>query len=222
GAAGRRVTREIVTSAEGATEARQSLDLPVELRNRIQRLAIEGEESAAAVVLLDERWRQRPVGLVSGAGENEAQPLLSDTYYLARALTPFGEIRRGNPLTLLQRPLAGMGLAGVRALSAEESRRLGGWIEGGGVLIRFAGDRLAQNADNLLPVRLRAGDRTLGGAMSWTRPARLAPFPDKSPFSGLAVPADVLVQRQVLAEPEPDLAGRTWARLTDGTPLVTA
>src|SRR5207248_7015541 len=83
-------------------------------------------------------------------------------------------------------------------------------------------DRLAQNADNLLPVRLRAGDRTLGGAMSWTKPARLAPFPDKSPLAGLAVPPDVLVQRQVLAEPEPDLAGKTWARLTDGTPLVTA
>jgi hypothetical protein len=219
---GRLVTRQTVTFADGATDAQHQLDLPVELRNRVQRLAIEGEESAGATVLLDERWRQRPVGLVSGAGENEAQPLLADTYYLARALAPFGEIRRGHPLTLLQRPLAVMVLADVGALSAEESQRLAAWIEGGGVLIRFAGDRLAQNADNLLPVRLRAGDRTLGGAMSWTKPARLAPFPDKSPLAGLAVPPDVLVQRQVLAEPEPDLAGKTWARLTDGTPLVTA
>ena len=30
------------------------------------------------------------------------------------------------------------------------------------------------------------------------------------------------VSRQVLAEPEPGLAGKTWARLADGTPLVTA
>jgi len=111
-----------------------------------------------------------------------------------------------------------MVLAMSAPLSAEESQRLGAWIDGGGVLIRFAGDRLAQNADNLLPGRLRAGDRTLGGAMSWTKPARLAPFPDKSPLAGLAVPPDVLVQRQVLAEPEPDLAGKTWARLTDGNP----
>ena len=28
--------------------------------------------------------------------------------------------------------------------------------------------------------------------------------------------------RQVLAEPEPGLAEKTWARLADGTPLVTA
>ena len=30
------------------------------------------------------------------------------------------------------------------------------------------------------------------------------------------------VSRQVLAEPEPGLADKTWARLADGTPLVTA
>ena len=43
-----------------------------------------------------------------------------------------------------------------------------------------------------------------------------------SPFAGLAIPADVTVSRQVLAEPDIDLAGKTWARLADGTPLVTA
>jgi hypothetical protein len=219
---GRLVTRQEVPFAAGETAVDRKLDLPVELRNRVARLSIESEDSAAATVLLDERWRQRPVGVVSGAGDNEAQPLLSDTYYLERALAPYSEIRRGNPLDLLKRQLAVMVLADVGALSAEESTALRSWIERGGVLVRFAGERLAQNADNLLPVRLRAGDRTLGGAMSWSKPAHLAPFPDKSPFAGLPIPPDVLVQRQVLAEPEPDLGGKSWARLTDGTPLVTA
>jgi hypothetical protein len=36
------------------------------------------------------------------------------------------------------------------------------------------------------------------------------------------VPTDVTVERQVLARPGPQLAERTWARLADGTPLVTA
>ncbi len=58
--------------------------------------------------------------------------------------------------------------------------------------------------------------------MSWERPAKLAPFAADSPFAGLAVPSDVTVSRQVLAEPDIDLAARTWARLADGTPLVTA
>jgi hypothetical protein len=36
------------------------------------------------------------------------------------------------------------------------------------------------------------------------------------------VPAEVTVERQVLAEPSARLAERIWARLADGTPLVTA
>ena len=38
----------------------------------------------------------------------------------------------------------------------------------------------------------------------------------------MAVPDDVLVKRQVLAEPDGALSERTWAALADGTPLVTA
>ena len=58
--------------------------------------------------------------------------------------------------------------------------------------------------------------------MSWTEPVGLATFPDNSPFAGLPIPDDVLVSSQVLAEPSPGLTDRTWARLEDGTPLVTA
>ena len=218
---GRPILREELRFAAGATAAEATLTLPVELRNRLVRLSVEGEDSAGAVVLLDERWRQRPVGLVSGGAEDEAQPLLSDLYYLERALAPFSEVRRGTIAALLQRELAVVVLSDVGALTQDEANRFGAWIEGGGVLLRFAGPRLAQNADALLPVRLRAGDRTLGGAMSWTRPARLAPFPAGGPFAGLAVPADVEIRRQVLAEPEIDLGDKTWARLDDGTPLIT-
>ena len=38
----------------------------------------------------------------------------------------------------------------------------------------------------------------------------------------MAVPPDVTVNRQVLAEPDATLTDRTWATLADGTPLVTA
>ena len=41
------------------------------------------------------------------------------------------------------------------------------------------------------------------------------------PFAGLAVPGDVTVSRQVLAQPAADLDRRSWAKLSDGTPLVT-
>jgi hypothetical protein len=98
---------------------------------------------------------------------------------------------------------------------------LRGWVECGGILVRFAGPRLAQNADTLIPVRLRSGGRLLGGALSWERPTPMAPFTAGSPFEGLTVPPDVMINRQVLAEPALDLADKTWAQLADGTPLVT-
>jgi len=227
-----RVTAEdgsLITEAEGrfaagARGAEIALDLPLELRNRIARISIENEASAAAVALLDESWRRRPVGLVSGSAAERAQPLLAGLYYVERALEPYSELRRGTIEELLKRELAVLILDDVGALTAGEVASLGDWVERGGVLLRFAGPRLAENApnDTLLPVRLRAGDRMLGGALSWERPAQLAPFAEESPFKRLAVPADVTVSRQVLAEPTIDLGHKTWARLTDGTPLVTA
>ena len=58
--------------------------------------------------------------------------------------------------------------------------------------------------------------------MSWEAPKKLAPFDAGSPFVGLAVPDEVTVSRQVLAEPDSGLPAKTWAHLADGTPLVTA
>ncbi|MFV3127668.1 DUF4159 domain-containing protein [Niveispirillum sp. KHB5.9] len=221
GADGRLLGAANVTLAAGEGRVEVPLDLPTELRNELASLRLEGQDSAGAVLLTDERWRRRPVGLVSGRASGE-QPLLSDLYYLERALAPYAELRKGNIGELLDRNLSVLILADVGSLADVEVARLAGWIDGGGVLLRFAGPRLAQNADNLIPVPLRAGGRALGGALSWDNPAGLSPFADDSPFHGLTVPADVTVKRQVLAEPGIDLASRTWARLVDGTPLVTA
>jgi hypothetical protein len=100
--------------------------------------------------------------------------------------------------------------------------RLAAWVEDGGMLVRFAGPRLAASDDDLVPVKLRRGGRTLGGSLSWDKPQPLSAFSREGPFGNMTVPKDVTVTRQVLAEPEAGLADRTWATLADGTPLVTA
>ena len=220
---GRIVGAQNADFESGADVAQAHLHLPNELRNRVDRLAIEGEDSAAAVILLDERWRRRPIGIDSGVAARErSQPLLSNIYYLGRALTPFAEIEEGPLAELLARPLAMIVLADVGSVEGGDGEAVDQWVDAGGMLVRFAGPRLARNADALLPVRLRGGGRALGGALTWSQPARLAPFDDESPFHGLAIPDDVRVNRQVLAEPSLELDGKTWARLADGTPLVTA
>jgi hypothetical protein len=215
------LARESATVEAGATSALIPLPMPSELRNRATRIDIEGDDSAGGVLLLDERWRRRPVGIAAAAGPS-GQPLLSQTYYLERALDPFTEVRRGPAGELLKRELAVLVYADAGPDSAVEEDSVRKWVEAGGVLLRFAGPHLAEQGDHLLPVRLRRGGRTIGGALSWEEPAKLAPFAADSPFAGLALPNDVTVSRQVLAEPDLDLAGKTWARLADGTPLVTA
>ena len=112
-------------------------------------------------------------------------------------------------------------LADVGTLSPEIRDRLNAWIEKGGVLTRFAGPRLAQADDDLVPVKLRRGGRSLGGSLTWEKPQHLASFAADGPFAGLVVPKDITINRQVLAEPDATLATKSWASLVDGTPLVT-
>ncbi|MFP4004419.1 MAG: DUF4159 domain-containing protein [Alphaproteobacteria bacterium] len=210
------------TFEEGATEAAARFDLPLELRNRVARIEISEMKTAGAVTLLDESARRRPVGLVSGGGTDAGQPLLAETYYLRRALKPYAEIREGTIGELIGSGLSLLVLADVGRIVGEDVRTVKDWVERGGVLLRFAGPRMARQTDELVPVQLRRGGRALGGALSWDTPQELAPFDADSPFAGLELPEDVTVSRQVLAEPSVDLGEKTWARLEDGTPLVTA
>src|SRR4051794_9518464 len=213
---------------DGERETDAELTLPVEIRNDIARLEIASERSAGAVALLDKRWRRRSIGVITGSSSDTAQPLLASTYYLTRALGPFADVRladRGSPSQavsqFIEQRLPMLILADVGNVS-EARDQLTRWIEEGGVLVRFAGPRLAAADDDLVPVKLRRGGRVLGGSLSWEQPQQLNAFSRESPFFGMTVPTDVTVSRQVLAEPDATLTERTWATLADGTPLVTA
>src|ERR1700722_7855781 len=214
-------------TADRDTESR--FDLPVEIRNDIARLEISGERSSGAVQLLDKRSNRRTVGVVSGSTADTSQPLLSSSYYITRALAPFADVRLAQGESpadavghFLDQNLPLLVLADVGNVAGDAHDRLARWIEDGGVLVRFAGPRLAASDDDLVPVRLRRGGRILGGSLSWDKPQPLAAFSRESPFNGMGVPNDVTVTRQVLAEPDAALSENTWATLADGTPLVTA
>ena len=223
---GRTLARGDATIPAGQTAVDAPIQLPPEIRNDIARLVVSNANSAAGTMLLDERWRRRPVGLLADA-EGADTPLIGPLFYPRRALAPFTELREGGLTDLLARPLSVLVLADV-PLETADATALAQWVDKGGLLIRFAGPRMAEAStdpdhdDPLLPVRLLAGDRQLGGALSWSEPAALAAFPATSPFAGLPIPDEVKVKRQVLAEPSADLAAHTWASLADGTPLVTA
>jgi hypothetical protein len=208
--------------ASGANRATAHIVLPLEVRNETARIAIVGMDSAGAVQLLGGSGAHRSVGIVSARGNENEQPLLSDLYYLERALAPYADVRKGTISDLLAHNVSVLVLADIGRIAGADYDRIAKFVAGGGLLVRFAGERMTTGTDDLVPVKLRVGGRYLGGALAWAEPQKLAPFSDASPFAGLTVPGDVSVTRQVLADPSVELSERTWARLADGTPLVTA
>jgi hypothetical protein len=205
----------------GENRAKAHLALPLEIRNQIARFAIPGQNSAGAVQLTGSGNAIRRVGLVSASSQSE-QPLLSDVYYLERALGPYAQVQKGTIADLVAHHVAVLVLADIGKIGGSDYTLTKKFVADGGVLIRFAGPRMAVGSDDLVPVKLRSGGRYLGSAMAWAKPQHLAPFDTASPFAGLTVPPDVTVSRQILAEPSVALSSRSWARLADGTPLVTA
>lgn len=227
---GRTLASGSLTFAAGQSEATVEIDLPFELRNDFTRLQIDGMQTAGAVRLLDDGFRRRRVALISGETGSDFQPLLQPLYYIERALSPYADLIRPDnpdlaealPALIAQSPSIII-MADVGRLPQNAYEPMQRWIANGGTLVRFAGPRLAAAPadDPLVPVLLRQGERAFGGALSWSEPQPLAPFPATGPFAGLPAPDGITVSRQVLAEPVPDLAERTLASLADGTPLVT-
>lgn len=210
-----------------STETSAQLSLPTELLNRITRLSIEGERTAGATWLIGSDGRRPRVGLV-GSTESETKNRLADpSWYIKQALTPYVDLfnpRMGQSeaiASLIESKVDVLILGETTQLSPEALRKLAAYCERGGTLIRFAGNLSPDREDTLWPVRLRADGRALGGALDWQSPRQLAPFPEASPFFGLDIPADVTIKRQWLAEPSSDLNKSSWAKLDDGTPLVT-
>ena len=186
--------------------------------------AIAGEDSAGAVQLLDSGGAaQRSAGIVSANADREGAAASVRRLLSGAGAVAFRRNGQGHHL-----PADGPACFGAvpgrcrqdhrqRCRRGEEIRRHGG------VLIRFAGD-----AHDRRHRRSGAGAVCGRAAAIWA-----APWPGtspsiwrlsgrSSPFNGLAVPSEVTVSRQILAEPVAELSGRTWARLADGTPLVTA
>ena len=177
--------------------------------------------------MADDALKRREVALIAGREDREGLELLSPLHYLRQALAPTADLIGGALDDILLANPDVIVLADVAKLAEAEVAGLTSWIEQGGFLLRFSGPRLAASdvsrdtLDPLMPVRLRAGGRAVGGAMSWGEPKSLRAFSPSSPFFGLNVPGDVTVSAQVMAQPDPELADRVIASLTDGTPLIT-
>jgi len=228
---GRRLGETEMIFEQGERQAQAEFALPLEMRNDIISLRLEDVTSAAATYLTSSRDKRRRIAILSVGRGEMVQPLITPLYYPMQALAPFGDLIQSNKTTMgeqieqLLDANPALLVMGDEAMIPPQNRgRVMRWLEAGGTLLRFSGPRLAASTmdDGLLPVRLRRGERTMGGVMSWADPQKIAPIPRQSPLFGLEVPENITVSRQILAEPEPQLFDKSWLNLADGTPLVTA
>ncbi|WP_417803732.1 DUF4159 domain-containing protein [Thalassospira lucentensis] len=213
--------RHTAEIAPDSTETEISVLLPSDIANAIQTLGIEGRESAATVFQTGARWQQRRVGVIVSSGDSPA--VLSDRYFfLDRALSPYADVTYQPLGKLLAGKVDVLVATGPISGLGSQYKNLEQWISNGGMLVRFAGDSSTDIGPDFLPVALRLGNRDFGGSMSWEKPKKMVDFPENSPFFGIPIPSEITINRQLLAEPDPDILGKTWARLTDGTPLITS
>ncbi|MBN8530491.1 MAG: DUF4159 domain-containing protein [Alphaproteobacteria bacterium] len=219
----------LTASAAFGTGGR-SVNIPLEplapVWRTTARLALEGQRHAAAVWLRSPRAQ----GKIVIAGQNPTtsdQPLLTDTYYLHKALAPHADIVFAS---LTELPLKGASIVILPdgpPPPPDAEKALETWVKQGGVLLRFAGPQLlgglAPESDALLPVRLLPGDRHLGGNLTWENAQHLKAPSSASPLARLGTPPeDVTVLTQALAAPDTDLQKHTWLALADGTPIISA
>lgn len=219
---------ELISRTEAIFEMQKrktnsTIFIPKDIKNSLNSITIENENSAGAIYLFDNKWKKRNVGIVGDKTTFRTQPLLSPTYYLDRAIKPYSDITIDDLSKLLDKNLSVIILPGVGTIRNDINIKLKDWIKNGGILIRFAGPNLEGSDTDLLPVKLRSIDsRTFGGALSWEKPASIKDFPNSSPLFGINIQNDISIKKQVIAEPSPDLLNNTWATLEDGTPLITA
>ncbi len=215
---GRIISRATITFSPGQTSAEAVMKLPTELRSQIAAFRATDSVTAGSTRLLDDSWGRPLIGVLT-ENQDVSNPLLSEPFYAETALKPHADVFRGTLEDIL--PLAPSVIVMPDA-SRSDSKEVREFVENGGLLIRFAGPKLAQKSDDFIPVRLRSGGRALGGALTWEEPQNFSEFAPESPFFGLEIPGDIQVKQQVMAEPGAETDSRTWARLEDGSPVVTS
>ncbi len=165
-------------SSRAPARPRPASRLPVEIRNEVARLEVVDEHSAGAVAAARQalapprgrpglRRHRRPAPAAAGA--------LLLSHPRARPVRRSAPVRRARHVSeaierFIDQKLPVIVLSDIGTIPPETHDRLARWIEGGGVLIRFAGPRLANGSDDLVPVMLRRGGRVLGGSLSWEQP----------------------------------------------------
>ncbi|HSF96641.1 MAG TPA: BatA domain-containing protein, partial [Thermohalobaculum sp.] len=133
--------------AAGADSATAEFNLPAELLGRITRISLADGATAGGTALAEAGLGQVSAAIVDPRAESAVATLTSASHYLRQALAPWAATRVQTLEEALADPPAVIVLADMGDFLPGERGTLTEWVESGGLLIRFAGPRLAAAVD---------------------------------------------------------------------------
>ena len=162
---------------QGKYKTSSEISLPNKVLNQTERIELENQITAGGVYLVDKGWRPRVVGFLSNETSLSTPRLLSDVHYIKKAFEPFAQLKTGSLEELFKSGISILVLTDSESLDVSEVNKISIWVERGGLLLRFAGGRLAKlkTESKVRCCRLLARrTRLLGGSMSCHSPQRWA------------------------------------------------
>ena len=206
-------------------------DLPLELRNQVARIEIAGERSAGAVNLIDAATQWHRVGSDFGREPRTgAAACWRRSTISRRALRPTPNFRLSKDAnlaagldTLLKHNVSVLLLADIGTLPEESAKQVDDFVKRVACSCALPARALKKAATICCPSRCASAAVRSAARCRGRRRSRLPRLTRQARSRACAVPTDVHVNRQVLADPARLTADvEIWARLADGTPLVTA
>jgi hypothetical protein len=203
-------------------------------------LRTENGTTALQTFLFNRGVYTGPVALLDATQTETPIPLLQADHFLRTALSG---IAKTVPHDHFQQTRIAIS---TRFRPVPKADKILSWVQAGGIFIAFADDHIlspppataATTPDlySLLPAPLRTGHagRVLNGPLVWTKPQPITRFAAQSPFTALnerlpplsaPVPSSwppVNVRSQILLQSPEHTPHAIWARLQDGTPIISA
>lgn len=216
-------TQKIQIKGEQALN-RITLDADSSLLRSTKLISLTEQNHAGAKFWMRSNQIEKSIGLLQKKAKEKTDKLnyLNPYFYIEKALSPYHKVTKGN-LGALSEKSQILVLSDSTDINEEDLSDIYKWIENGGIFIRFADENLASGLhSDLSPVTLRITGREFDTAFSWQDPQKIKLYKENSPFAPYNIPSDILVNKQILAEPALDLNQRTLASLEDGTPIITA
>lgn len=206
-----------IASGSGV-RGRGSLQIDNSTARKAAYAKISDVNSAAAVLLFDSFDKRQIIGLEKSAEAD--QPILSDNHYIKAAGKQFADLYLDDIENLVKAQVNAIVLGDRAGFSTKEAQELEKYVKQGGMLVRYIGPQAISAKDDLLPAKFKSEARNIKDALG-VKPLTIAQFARESPFYGLELPSGAnpsIISTFDDTEQTPLI----WARLTDGTPFISA